>query len=69
MVKKGRLYLEVAGEPVRGRSRLVWVEEHPSQRQAVLRKNKIKGWRRGCKVALIEKRNPGWKDLSRPDVN
>ncbi len=64
--KTGRLFVGVAGALARADKRkLVWFEECPSARQARQRGAKIKGWRRDCKVALITRRNPGWKDLSR----
>ena len=31
---------------------------------ALAREKELKGWRRSKKVALIEKLNPAWKDLS-----
>jgi putative endonuclease len=30
---------------------------------AITREKEIKGWRRERKIALIEKKNPGWADL------
>ena len=33
-------------------------------RDAIAREKEIKAWRREKKVALIEKTNPEWKDLS-----
>jgi putative endonuclease len=32
---------------------------------AITREKELKGWRRAKKVALIERTNPQWKDLSR----
>ena len=31
---------------------------------AIEREKQIKGWSRAEKIALIEKSNPGWRDLS-----
>jgi putative endonuclease len=44
--------------------RLVWFEEHGGPRSAIAREKQIKGWARAKKIALIETRNPQWKDLS-----
>jgi hypothetical protein len=32
---------------------------------AIRREKQLKGWKRERKIALIEKANPQWKDLSR----
>ena len=32
---------------------------------AIAREKELKGWRRSKKIALIEKMNPNWWDLSR----
>lgn len=44
--------------------RLIYYEEFQDVRKAIAREKEIKGWRREKKVALIEKMNPKWKDLS-----
>ena len=44
--------------------RLVWYEEFPWMIGAIKREKAIKSWPRAWKVALIEKENPGWRDLS-----
>jgi putative endonuclease len=44
--------------------RLVHWEDFGDVRLAIEREKEIKAWRREKKVALIEKQNPGWKDLS-----
>jgi putative endonuclease len=44
--------------------RLVYVEEYPDVRDAIVREKQIKGWRRDRKLALIESQNPAWRDLS-----
>jgi len=46
-------------------SRLVWFEEHARALGAIAREKEIKKWRREKKVALIEAKNPTWKDLGR----
>jgi len=46
--------------------RLVYYEEFQDVRKAIAREKEIKGWRREKKVALIERLNPKWKDLSNP---
>jgi putative endonuclease len=47
-----------------GVDRLVYAEEYPSIIEARARENSIKRWRRAWKIALIEKANPEWRDLS-----
>jgi putative endonuclease len=42
---------------------LVWFEETPYLQAAVQREKQIKAWKRKWKLELIEKKNPGWKDL------
>jgi putative endonuclease len=44
--------------------RLVYFEETDDPMTAIVREKQIKGWSRRKKVALIEKRNPEWRDLS-----
>jgi putative endonuclease len=44
--------------------RLVYWEKHRDIRGAIAREKEIKGWVRAKKVALIESRNPSWKDLA-----
>jgi putative endonuclease len=43
--------------------RLVYAEFHAAMPDAILREKRIKKWRRAWKVILIEKANPGWRDL------
>jgi len=43
---------------------LVYVEEYASIIEARAREHTLKRWRRAWKVALIEKDNPTWRDLS-----
>ena len=42
---------------------LVWFKEHPTREAAFLRERRIKKWERDWKLALIERFNPGWRDL------
>ncbi|RYE33004.1 MAG: GIY-YIG nuclease family protein [Hyphomicrobiales bacterium] len=44
--------------------RLVYVETFDDPNQAIEREKVLKKWRRGWKVALIEKENPAWSDLA-----
>ena len=44
--------------------RLVHWEEFGNIRHAIRREKEIKGWSRAKRVALIESRNPTWRDLS-----
>jgi len=45
-------------------NRLVWFEQFVDPRRAIAREKQLKGWIRTKKVALIEKTNPTWNDLS-----
>ena len=45
--------------------RLVWFERYQEIAQAIAREKQLKGWRRNKKIALIEKTNPAWIDLSK----
>lgn len=42
---------------------LVWFDGTESIEAAITREKQIKNWPRAWKVALIEKENPGWRDL------
>jgi putative endonuclease len=44
--------------------RLVFFEATPNVRSAIEREKQIKSWRRSKKIALIERDNPLWEDLS-----
>jgi putative endonuclease len=44
--------------------RLVWFEIFQEVGKAIAREKQLKGWRREKKIALIEKSNPAWIDLS-----
>ena len=43
--------------------RLVYYEEFGDVRKAIHREKELKGWRRDKKKALINEKNPNWKDL------
>ena len=45
-------------------NRLVWFEHFRDVNNAIAREKEIKGWLRMKKIALIEKQNPRWVDLS-----
>jgi putative endonuclease len=45
-------------------TRLVWFEAHGRATSAIAREKQIKAWTRAKRIALIEKANPQWKDLS-----
>ena len=42
---------------------LVWYEVHATMESAIVREKRIKAWKRGWKVELIERMNPTWRDL------
>lgn len=44
--------------------RLVWFERFSNPKSAITREKQLKGWVRAKKIALIEKANPTWNDLS-----
>jgi putative endonuclease len=45
--------------------RLLYYETYGEVSTAIAREKQLKGWKREKKVALIEKSNPHWMDLSR----
>ena len=45
--------------------RLLYYEVYGDVSRAIAREKPLKGWLRAKKIALIEKDNPQWKDLSR----
>ncbi|MGB6686892.1 MAG: GIY-YIG nuclease family protein [Terracidiphilus sp.] len=45
-------------------NRLVWFERFTGPVGAIAREKQLKGWTRAKKIALIEKDNPTWRDLS-----
>jgi len=42
---------------------LVWYLQHMDMNSAIEREKSVKKWKRGWKIALIEKENPQWRDL------
>ena len=42
---------------------LVWYEAHESRPSAFQRERQLKKWNRAWKLELIERTNPGWRDL------
>jgi putative endonuclease len=46
-------------------TRLVWFERYVGPGNAIAREKQLKGWTRAKKIALIEKANPTWSDLSK----
>ncbi|HET6914167.1 MAG TPA: GIY-YIG nuclease family protein [Rhodanobacteraceae bacterium] len=42
---------------------LVWYEQHDTMELAIAREKAIKEWKRAWKLEIIEKTNPGWRDL------
>jgi putative endonuclease len=47
-----------------GVDRLVWYETHATRESAFRRERQMKKWNRAWKIELIERRNPGWLDLT-----
>jgi putative endonuclease len=47
-----------------GVKRLVYFEETNDVKVAIHREKRLKKWTRQWKIELIEKANPGWRDLS-----
>ena len=45
-------------------NRLVWFEQFRDVNSAIACEKRLKGWLRSRKIALIEKTNPRWLDLS-----
>jgi putative endonuclease len=43
--------------------RLVHIEHFEDITDAIVREKRIKKWRRAWKIELIERGNPGWRDL------
>jgi putative endonuclease len=44
--------------------RLIYFEPHDTAPNAIAREKQLKGWRRDKKIALINRSNPDWQDLS-----
>ena len=58
----------VAGFSQRHRTHLlVWFERHETMESAIVREKRLKEWKRGWKLELIEAENPAWRDLY-PDI-
>ena len=47
-----------------GDGKLLWFEACESLPQARRRSAAIRKWNRACKIAVIERTNPGWNDLA-----
>jgi putative endonuclease len=47
-----------------GVDKLVYFEEYASVLEARARERSLKRWQRAWKIALIEKMNPQWRDLT-----
>jgi putative endonuclease len=45
-------------------NRLIWYESYHDPRRAIAREKQLKRWTRAKKLALIDKINPTWIDLS-----
>jgi|GEM_PF-1090953 len=45
-------------------NRIVWLAHFRNVNDAIACEKKLKGWRRSRKIALVDKTNPGWLDLS-----
>jgi putative endonuclease len=45
-------------------NRLIYVEHHETAPDAIAREKQLKGWSRSKKIALINRSNPDWRDLS-----
>ena len=43
--------------------KLVYFEQTGNVYSALVREKQLKKWKRSWKIELIEKNNPGWKDL------
>ena len=46
-----------------GVDQLVWYEVHDSRDSAFQRERRMKTWNRAWKIQLIERFNPGWRDM------
>ena len=47
-----------------GVKQLFWFEVHETRESAFIRERQIEKWNRVWKLELIEKSNPGWRDLA-----
>ena len=46
---------------------LVWYEAHETREAAFRRERQIKEWKRAWKIEMIERFNPGWRDISQEE--
>ena len=46
-----------------GVDKLVWFDAHDTRESAFARERQMKKWNRAWKIELIERFNPGWRDL------
>jgi putative endonuclease len=46
-----------------GVQKLVWYEQHETREAAITRERQLKKWNRIWKLEIIERNNPGWRDL------
>ena len=44
--------------------RLIYIESYDTAPDAIAREKQLKGWRRSKKIALINRSNPTWAELS-----
>lgn len=44
--------------------RLIFIEPHETAPDAIAREKQLKNWNRNKKIALINRSNPDWRDLS-----
>jgi putative endonuclease len=59
---KNHVFLGFSAE--HGVDRLLYWEKYLSVGHAIAREKQLKGWIRKKKIALIERDNPGWRDLA-----
>lgn len=45
-------------------NRLIWFEQFTGPGSAIARGKQLKGWIRAKKIALVERSNPTWSDLT-----
>jgi len=50
-------------------TRLVYFERFQYIKNAIAREKELKDWRRELKIAIIEKENPAWNDLSEQEAD
>ena len=47
-------------------NRSIYAEPRAYVRDAIAREEQLEGWRRSKKVTLVNRANPGWRDLRAP---